>query len=171
MNINSDLVRNLRAEKRWSQEQLGDACGLNLRTIQRLENTGKASLDSIEALASVFEVDVKELELSIENNHITPIEAVKVCFAKYANFSGTAPRSEYWWFFLFLLVITAVATIVNATAFQIVAVIAMVPFISAGTRRLNDTGQSGWWQLLLLVPFGQVVVFYLLAQEGQRSTD
>ena len=41
MKINAEQVKKLRTERHWSQEQLAAACGVNLRTIQRLENTGK----------------------------------------------------------------------------------------------------------------------------------
>ncbi len=167
MKINSDLVKRLRSEKHWSQEQLSDACGLSLRTIQRLENTGKASIESVRVLAAVFEIDPNELILTKKDESMTPFDAIKTCFIKFANFSDTATRFEYWWFCLFVLLITAVAAIIHEAASQIVSVILLLPFLAAGTRRLNDTGQSGWWQLLFLVPFGIFVVFYLLAQESK----
>ena len=44
MKINAELVKRLRQERHWSQEQLSEMCGLNLRTIQRLEKNGNASL-------------------------------------------------------------------------------------------------------------------------------
>lgn len=171
MMVNGELIRKLRTEKQWSQAQLGDACGLNLRTIQRLENTGKASLESIRALSSVFKIDASQLALDTESGSITPFGAVKICVSKYAEFSGKATRPEYWWFFLFVLLIAAIATIVAPAAYQIIGTLALLPLISVGTRRLNDTGRSGWWQLLLLIPFGQVVVFYLLAQDGQARAN
>jgi transcriptional regulator with XRE-family HTH domain len=62
MNINSTLVKKLRTEKSWSQEELATASGLNLRTVQRIENEATASLQSKKALASVFEIAVKDLE-------------------------------------------------------------------------------------------------------------
>lgn len=98
---------------------------------------------------------------------MTPFAAIKTCFIEFANFSDTATRFEYWWFCLFVLLIIAVAAIIHETASQIVSVILLLPFLAAGTRRLNDTGQSGWWQLLFLVPFGAFVVFYLLAQKSK----
>ena len=33
-----------------------------------------------------------------------PIDAVKTCFVKYVDFDGRAPRSEYWYFVLFLVI-------------------------------------------------------------------
>ncbi|MCB1636960.1 MAG: DUF4177 domain-containing protein, partial [Xanthomonadales bacterium] len=62
MKINSALVLQLRHARSWSQEELATAAGLNLRTIQRIENEAAASLQSRKALASVFGIDVKALE-------------------------------------------------------------------------------------------------------------
>ncbi len=63
MKIDSALVLQLRHAKSWSQEELATAAGLNLRTIQRIENEASASLQSKKALAAVFGIDIKTLEL------------------------------------------------------------------------------------------------------------
>lgn len=55
------LVRKLRIEKGWSQETLAQISGLSVRTIQRIERGGKASLETLGALAAVLEVDVSTL--------------------------------------------------------------------------------------------------------------
>lgn len=60
--INSALVKKLRTEKSWSQEELATASGLNLRTVQRIETEATASLQSKKALAAVFDIAVKDLE-------------------------------------------------------------------------------------------------------------
>ncbi|MGQ0800707.1 MAG: DUF4177 domain-containing protein [Pseudomarimonas sp.] len=62
MSIDSALVRQLRSEKFWSQEELAIASGLNLRTVQRIEKEATASLQSKKALAAAFGVAVKDLE-------------------------------------------------------------------------------------------------------------
>lgn len=62
MNINSALVKRLRSDKSWSQDELAIASGLNLRTVQRIENEATASLQSKKALAAAFGVAVKDLE-------------------------------------------------------------------------------------------------------------
>lgn len=62
MNINSALVKQLRSEKFWSQEELAIASGLNLRTVQRIENEATASLQSKKALAGAFGIAIKDLE-------------------------------------------------------------------------------------------------------------
>jgi len=164
MKIHADLLKKLRTAKNWSQEQLSEASGLSLRTIQRLENGGNASIESVRALTAAFEVDSNELILIENDEPMTPLDAVKIGFLKFANFSDMATRFEYWWFFLFVLLITAVTTIIYEKAYQIISVILILPFIAASIRRLNDADHSGWWLLLFLVPYGQVVTFYLLAQ-------
>ncbi|MBE2224960.1 MAG: DUF805 domain-containing protein [Anaerolineae bacterium] len=172
MIINSELVKKLRAAKPWSQEQLSEACGLDLRTIQRIENKGKASIESVRALATVFEIDPHELMVPAEKEYeMTPFMAVKTGFVKFADFSGIATRFEYWWFFIFVLMVTAVATLIHETLAEIITVICLIPLLAAGSRRLNDTGQSGWWQLLFLAPFGFVPVLIMLALESEDQTN
>ena len=61
--INSELVKKLRKQKSWSQEQLSAIAGISLRTVQRVENEGACSLESRKALASAFEIDAADLEL------------------------------------------------------------------------------------------------------------
>jgi len=55
------IVKKLRKKKSWSQEQLATFCGVSLRTIQRVEAGNKASLETLKALASVFEVEISKL--------------------------------------------------------------------------------------------------------------
>ena len=55
------IVRKLRLQRAWSQDQLAQFSGLNTRTIQRIERGQKASLESLKSLAAVFEIDVDEL--------------------------------------------------------------------------------------------------------------
>ena len=59
------VMKALRQERDWSQEQLADFSGLSLRTIQRIEGTNKAGYESLRALAAAFETDVESLELEL----------------------------------------------------------------------------------------------------------
>ncbi|MGX9418863.1 2TM domain-containing protein [Vibrio sp. RC27] len=56
------IVRKLRLKKGWSQEHLSQLSGLSVRTIQRIERGQSPSLDSQQALAAVFEIDISELQ-------------------------------------------------------------------------------------------------------------
>jgi transcriptional regulator with XRE-family HTH domain len=62
MKINADVVLKARKQKVWSQEELAIASGLNLRTIQRIESEGSASLQSRKALASALDLDIHDLD-------------------------------------------------------------------------------------------------------------
>lgn len=55
------IVRKLRLQKGWSQEQLAEMSGLSVRTIQRIERGKKAGLESLKSLAAVFEIDLSQL--------------------------------------------------------------------------------------------------------------
>jgi len=62
MKIDAELVLELRTERSWSQEELGIASGLNIRTIQRIEKEATISLQSKKALASAFNIDIHDLD-------------------------------------------------------------------------------------------------------------
>ena len=55
------FVQKLRLKKGWSQEQLAVLSGLSVRTIQRLEGGKPASVETLKAVASVFEIDFNQL--------------------------------------------------------------------------------------------------------------
>jgi uncharacterized membrane protein YhaH (DUF805 family) len=95
-------------------------------------------------------------------------ESIKVCFSKYADFSGRASRSEYWWFFLFVFLVGAACSMVSQVLAGLFYLGTLLPSIAAATRRLHDTNRSGWWQLICLIPLiGLVVIIVLLAQESR----
>jgi uncharacterized membrane protein YhaH (DUF805 family) len=171
MKIDSNLLKKLRAANHWSQEKLSEVSGLSLRTIQRLENGGTASLESICMLAAAFSIDPDTLILRNHNEPVTmtPLQAVETGLLQFSNFSGRATRFEYWWFLAFVLVLTAICTVINEKAYQVAMIILLIPLMAAGNRRLNDAGQSPWWQLFFFVPFGQIVALIVLAQPTKND--
>jgi len=58
---NTNKFRALRLARAWSQEQLAELSGLSVRTVQRIENGDQPSLETLSALAAVFEVSVEDL--------------------------------------------------------------------------------------------------------------
>jgi uncharacterized membrane protein YhaH (DUF805 family) len=106
-------------------------------------------------------------------------QAIKTCLNKYATFSGRATRSEYWYFFLFLMIVNIVASVLDSTIFGDMPVlyltatlVLLVPSIAAGVRRLHDTDKSGWWLLLGLIPvIGAVVLIVFFCQRGTVRTN
>jgi len=89
MKINAQLVTTLRNRRSWSQEELATAAGLNLRTVQRIESDGVASLQSRKALAAAFDVEVHELEMQ-EQRVMRTFEYKTVVF-KASVWSGKPP--------------------------------------------------------------------------------
>lgn len=68
MKINVELIKKLRAEKSWSQDELATAASLSLRTVQRIEKDGNASLESKKAIASAFEIKANDLDFNEESS-------------------------------------------------------------------------------------------------------
>lgn len=167
MKIDWNKVKTLRRNKSWSQEQLSERSGLSLRTIQRVENGSNTSAVSLRLIAEALGADPSELILQEKQKPQTPVESIKMSFMEFANFSGKATRYEYWWFLLFMVLVLAIATIIHEQLNQIVAIIFLVPFLAVGSRRLNDVGRSIWWQLFLLVPFGQIIVLFMMAEKSE----
>ncbi|MCY3986071.1 MAG: DUF805 domain-containing protein [Candidatus Dadabacteria bacterium] len=110
-------------------------------------------------------------------------QSIKTCMAKYAVFSGRASRREFWWFYLFALLINSGASTVyeitstSTTSEPEIIIIYLIftliflcgqialfcPWIAVTTRRLHDTGRSGWLQLI------PIVSLFWLAQDTQKS--
>jgi uncharacterized membrane protein YhaH (DUF805 family) len=104
-------------------------------------------------------------------------DAVRTCFTKYAEFKGRAGRPEYWWFFLSYLIAYSVVLIIASWLkaswlASIVALAYLIPLLAAAVRRLHDTGRSGWWYLIGLIPIvGTIILIVLLAQEGNPASN
>ena len=108
-------------------------------------------------------------------------DAVRICLQrKYADFHGRARRSEYWFFILFTAIAGAVGGVLDAI-FRIrsgtyggtgpiqglIQLALLVPTLAAGARRLHDTGRSGWWQLIGLIPIvGWIVLIVFFVQDS-----
>ena len=90
----------------------------------------------------------------------------------YAGFSGRSQRKEYWFFFLFYFIFLIVAMIIDGVTGLLYVVTGLlglallIPTLSVTCRRLHDTGRTGWWQLLLLVPFGGIVIIIFMCLDS-----
>lgn len=96
--------------------------------------------------------------------------AVSTVFRKYVRFSGRARRSEYWWWSLFVGILSIAALLLDSTSGTgvsdgtgpvqgLLTVALLLPNLAVTVRRLHDTGRSGWRVLLGLIP---IVGFILL---------
>lgn len=98
-------------------------------------------------------------------------------FNKYADFTGRATRKEYWMFILFYIigyvVLSVIGGILGTIALSLIfSLVLLVPSISIAARRLHDTGRTGWWQLISLIPLiGIIVMIVFLVQDSQEDNE
>ena len=97
------------------------------------------------------------------------VPAIQSCLAQYASFSGRASRSEFWWFFLFQVLVLIGASIVSELLYGLASLALLLPSLAVGARRLHDIDRSGWWQLLLLTGIGFLLLLFWWVQpsDGQ----
>jgi uncharacterized membrane protein YhaH (DUF805 family) len=112
-------------------------------------------------------------------------QAVLTGLTKYFTFAGRAPRSEYWYFYLFFLIAIIVGVVLDQAVgtasldengeydggpIAVIAVLGLfIPQISVAVRRLHDLNRSGWWLWLSLIPILGALV--LLIWNCMRGTD
>ena len=97
-------------------------------------------------------------DASSAGSNMTFFESIRTCLTKYAEFNGRASRSEFWWFALFITLVSAALVYVHQNLYYIFQIAVLLPFLAAGARRLHDIGRSGWWQLFILVPVGGIIL-------------
>jgi DNA-binding CsgD family transcriptional regulator len=95
-------------------------------------------------------------------NTMTFYESIRVCLTKYAEFNGRASVSEFWWFALFVTLVSVALAYFSQTLVNVFSVAMLLPVLAAGSRRLHDSGKSGWWQLLILVPVAGIILVGIL---------
>ena len=130
-------------------------------------------------------------------------QAIKSVLRQYATFSGRARRAEYWWFYLFSILVSIPAQvfffvmylvafipalsetdasgaltdegydsinwglfIVGLVPVVVVTLGLLIPTLSVLVRRLHDTGRSGLWLLIGLVPGGSIVLLVFSVLDG-----
>ena len=95
----------------------------------------------------------------------------------YADFKGRARRQTYWMYMLCCFVIGLVLTIISLLIktnilSSLFSLALLVPNLAINARRLHDTGRSGWWQLIALVPVvGFIVLLIFLCQDSKPEAN
>lgn len=103
---------------------------------------------------------------------------------KYATFSGRSRRSEYWYYILFYLIIAIVLGFIDRMAGTMMSngtvgilgglfgLAMLIPSLAVGARRLHDTGRTGWWQLIGLIPLiGIIVLIVFYVQDSHPGSN
>ena len=97
-------------------------------------------------------------------------DAIKTCFNKYADFNGRAKRPEYWWYWLFIFLVSLAITALSRSASGLFSLVTLLPSIAVGARRLHDTDRSGWWLLLFFLPLiGAIVLLVWFCTKGTNG--
>lgn len=124
-----------------------------------------------------------------------PVEAIKTCFNKYCDFSGRASRAEYWWWFLFNIILSWVLGLFGPSSEQIIDVAAnggsaleilsayspvylginslvslalLLPSLAVAARRLHDIGCSAWWLLIYFTCVGALALLIMFIIPSQK---
>lgn len=103
-------------------------------------------------------------------NNNKPLNYYIKAMKNYVNFRGRATRPEYWFFFLFNVIITIILSVFDGfmqtdVSGKVYSLLVCLPGLAVAVRRLHDTDCSGWW---ILVPFANIVFLCLKGTEGEN---
>jgi uncharacterized membrane protein YhaH (DUF805 family) len=108
-------------------------------------------------------------------------DAIAAGFRNYVNFRGRASRSEYWYWTLFVILLSIAASIIDAIFFSgieiapnaqlsplntLVALGVLLPGLAVSVRRLHDLDRTGWWLLILLTVIGGILLLVWFCMRG-----
>lgn len=108
-------------------------------------------------------------------------QAIASGFRNYVTFSGRAARSEFWYWALFVVILSVVAAILDAAVFpelwvdpenivtpfgSVASLATLLPSLAVGARRLHDIDRTAWWLLLHLTLIGTFVIIYWACCKG-----
>ncbi len=105
-------------------------------------------------------------------------EAISSGLSRYFDFNTRSSRSEYWYWVLFVVLLSIVTGVIDAIIFDapilrsLVTLGLLIPGIAVGVRRLHDIDRSGWWYLIVLIPLiGALVLIYWFVQPGTQGSN
>jgi len=108
--------------------------------------------------------------------------SIKICFNKYGNINGRATRSEYWYWALFVGLVSVFTLIIDVSLLgssiddeftplnSIWSLAVFIPGITVTVRRFHDVNRSGWWILIILTVIGIIPYIYWLVK-GSDATE
>jgi len=104
-------------------------------------------------------------------------EAISTNLSKITDFNGRASRPEFWWWILAIWILNLIVSLISGgwrggSGFLwfigwVISIILVLATLAVGCRRLHDTGKSGWFQLIYLIPcVGWIIMIFLFVQPG-----
>ncbi len=116
---------------------------------------------------------------------IGPVAALESVFFKYFTLRGRASRAEYWWFVLFYTLALIAAIFMDVLQFTSAdqsslnpfsytsvwfSLLTVIPMFTVTIRRLHDSGRSGLWYFLFLVPVvGGIIMIVLMVAPSEQD--
>ena len=129
------LVQKLRLQRGWSQQQLAELSGLNVRTIQRIEKGQEPSVESLKSLAAVFNVEFSTLKEQGMDNVINESQSAEEILA----FNQVRKLKGFYIHLAQYVLVVAVLAVINAL-----------------------TTPNGWWVQWVVMGWGVGVFFHWL---------
>lgn len=139
-----------------------------------LNGSATASATSVHPASNMWEQLFSPPKNKTEEQY-SPMDWYQKCIWNYVNFKGRARRKEFWFFTLAYTVIIVLGSIVagpDSVFVNLFTLLLLLPSLAVSARRLHDTGRSGWWTLLGLIPvLGILVLLFWWAQEGEMEAN
>ena len=104
-------------------------------------------------------------------SYIGLVEAVKICFNKYADFKGRASRADYWWWYLFTVLVAIALGWIPFLGLAI-SLALFVPTLAVSWRRMHDIGKGGGWWFINFIPLvGLILWIVWCCQKSEPTTN
>lgn len=138
------------------------SCGVRVGDGNRFCPNCGAQPDPMAVMCVRCGADLRYRQNTLANEYDgTFIGAIKSAFLKIIDFEGRATKSEFWYFWLFTFLVSLVS-------YGIGSIVLLLPMIAVGVRRLHDTGKSGLYYLLALIPLvGSIVMIVLWCGDSE----
>jgi uncharacterized membrane protein YhaH (DUF805 family) len=100
---------------------------------------------------------------------VSPLEWAVRPIRKYADFTGRAPRAEYWWFYLATVVVQIPLSMIDEMLGEwspfsgLFSLAILLPWLAVSVRRLHDIDRTGWWLAAFFLPLVVVGVWAAVA--------
>ena len=97
------------------------------------------------------------------------MDSTKTCVQKSFTIQGRASRSEYWFFYLFIIIAQIGLGVVDGVAGTPLSLLVLALFpaiICVSIRRMHDVGKSGWLLLISLIPLVNLILLYWFIFDG-----
>ena len=99
---------------------------------------------------------------------MTFTESIRTCLSKFADGTGRATRSEFWYSYLFYVVVWVASMVIDSGILLLAALALIIPNIAAAVRRMHDIGRSGWF---VLIPIYNLILLATPGTVGPNGYD